>query len=121
MDVMKPKRTEKVIDVGVAPVVGIAGAKTITNNFFERLYPYTAQITATSIEDAKCLEQEFPGLKFVQTKPYTTPFSDGMFDVLFAMQWWNIRERESSKRNLSTNTAGFPSGSFLLRRTGGFR
>ena len=83
MDVMKPKRTEKVIDVGVAPVIGIAGAKTITNNFFERLYPYTAQITATSIEDAKCLEQEFPGLKFVQTKPYTTPFSDGMFDVLF--------------------------------------
>ncbi|MCM1175365.1 MAG: class I SAM-dependent methyltransferase [Blautia sp.] len=83
MENLNPNEDDNVLDAGVAPVKGIAGAKTITNNFFEYLYPYTEKITATSIEDASNLEASFPGLTFVRTEPYHTPFTDNQFDAVF--------------------------------------
>lgn len=83
MKTISPKKDDNILDAGVAPVKGIAGAKTITNNFFEYLYPYTEHITATSIEDASNLENIFPGLTFVKTEPYCTPFADMQFDIIF--------------------------------------
>lgn len=80
---LKPKKRESVLDVGVTPIFSANGAKTVTNNYFETAYPYTEQITATSIEDAAFLKEVYPGLHFVQTKPYKTPFTDKQFDVLF--------------------------------------
>lgn len=79
-----PSSDTKVLDAGVAPVKGIEGAKTLTNNFFEMLYPYKDMITATSIEDAQYIEEAYPGVKFVKTEPYKTPFCDKEFDVLFS-------------------------------------
>ena len=83
MQIMNPTDNDKVIDAGVAPVKGIDGVKTVTNNFFEMWYPYTDKIVATSIEDAHNLENVFKGLRFVQTEAYKTPFSDKEFDILF--------------------------------------
>lgn len=80
---MEPGKTDRILDVGVAPVKGIAGVKTITNNFFEHFYPHTSNITGTSIEDCSLLEKEFPGMTFVQTKAYQTPFKDREFDIVF--------------------------------------
>lgn len=84
MKYMKPDKDDCILDAGVAPVKGIKGAKTITNNFFEYLYPYTNRITATSIEDASILETAFEGLAFVRTEPYKTPFADREFDIVFS-------------------------------------
>lgn len=83
MEKTAPGELTKVLDAGVAPCKGIKGVKTVTNNFFERLYPYKNNITATSIEDAGNIEKTFPGVRFVQTKPNETPFRDREFDVVF--------------------------------------
>lgn len=80
---VKPNELTKVLDAGVAPCKGIKGVKTVTNNFFEKYYPYKGNITATSIEDASNIEKNFPGVRFVQTDPYETPFEDKKFDIVF--------------------------------------
>ena len=81
---MNPKAEDSILDAGVTPAKGIGGAKTITNNYLEQVYPYTNQITATSIEKSgKNLEKIFKGLTFVLTEPYHTPFRDREFDVVF--------------------------------------
>lgn len=98
MEYMEPNKEDCVLDAGVAPVKGIMGAKTITNNFFEYLYPYTNQITATSIEDASILEETFKGLTFVRTEPYKTPFEDRSFDIVFSnavVEHTGTREQQS--------------------------
>ena len=68
-----------VIDVGVTPDRELADS-----NFFERLYRYPANITATSIEDASFLEDQFRGLRFVRTDGDTLPFGDRDFDIAFS-------------------------------------
>ena len=83
MEYVRPGAEDAILDAGVAPVKGIAGVKTVTNNFFEYLYPHTERITAASIEDAGGLEKTFPGLRFVKTEPYQTPFADRQYDAVF--------------------------------------
>jgi SAM-dependent methyltransferase len=73
-----PTPSDRIIDVGVTPDRELADS-----NFFERLYPHPAQITATSIEDVSFLEADHPGLRFVQTDGNALPFEDGAFDVAF--------------------------------------
>ena len=68
-----------VIDVGVTPDQDLADS-----NFFERLYPYPARLTATSIEDAAFLEQRYPGLRFVRTDGARLPFAEGEFGIAFS-------------------------------------
>lgn len=83
MNNIKPREKDKILDAGVTPVQKNKKSKIVTTNFFERFYPYTECITATSIEDASCLEKSFKGLTFVQTEAYHTPFADKEFDVVF--------------------------------------
>jgi len=66
----------KVIDVGVTP-----DDRLPESNFFEALYPYPHNVTATSIEDASNLERAFPGVRFVRTSGVELPFPDQSFDV----------------------------------------
>ena len=54
------------------------------SNYFEKLYPYPANIVMSSIEDASSLEQVFAGPKFVRSQPNKRfPFYDKQFDILF--------------------------------------
>lgn len=69
----------KVIDVGVTPDRMLADS-----NYFEHLYPFPSQLTATSIEDAAFLEELVPGLRFVRTDGAVLPFPDRTFDVAFS-------------------------------------
>jgi len=78
-EVMPVDPTLTVIDIGVTPDRDLADS-----NFFEQLYPYKGQITASSIEDASFLEIEHPGLTFVQSDGDTLPFADRTFDVAFS-------------------------------------
>jgi SAM-dependent methyltransferase len=74
-----PAETDKVLDMGVTPDTILE-----ESNYFEKMYPYTGNITMSSIEDASNLEQLFKGAKFVrneQGRPF--PFDDKQFDTLF--------------------------------------
>jgi len=54
------------------------------SNFFEQFYPYKEHITALSDQDAKFLETQYPGLKFVQGNGLNLPFEDNSFDLVFS-------------------------------------
>lgn len=85
LECMNPQKQSRILDAGVTPAKGIVGAKTLTTNYFEQVYPYTNNITATSIEaSAKCLEELYKGLTFVLTEPYHTPFQDKEYDIVFS-------------------------------------
>lgn len=66
----------KVLDVGVT------SDRRLDCNFFEKLYPYPHSITAVGTEDASFLEQDYPGLTFVQTDGSSLPFPDKSFDLV---------------------------------------
>lgn len=78
MEAMKPREQTMILDVGVTPDRTLPDS-----NFFEKLYPYKNKITATSIEDASFLEQEYPGIRFIQTGRDSLPFGDHSFDIVF--------------------------------------
>lgn len=63
--------------------VGVTSDQTSDSNFFERLYPYPASITAVGLEDASFLETEYPGLKFVLADACQLPFADCSFELVF--------------------------------------
>lgn len=74
---VRPSST--VIDVGVTP-----DRQLEDSNAFEKFYPWTNRITATSFEDAAALETEFPGLSFVRTDGVRLPFEDDEFDIAYS-------------------------------------
>jgi len=85
MNCVKPSATDTVLDVGVTPNNGPSG-----NNFFEKLYPYTQNITMCAPENAAFLEQDFPGAKFVRNIPgKPLPFTDKQFDIVVS---WAVLE-----------------------------
>jgi SAM-dependent methyltransferase len=62
--------------------VGVTCDRRQDSNFFEKLYPYPHQVTAVGTEDASFLEQEYPGIKFIQTDGSGLPFADQSFDLV---------------------------------------
>lgn len=67
----------KVVDLGVT------SDKSKDSNYFEMLYPYPENITAIGLENAKYLEQIYPGLKFVYADVCKLPFPNKTFDIGF--------------------------------------
>jgi len=80
VDLVNPTEASKILDMGVSPDHLSPEA-----NFFEKLYPYVHNITMSSVEDAKNLEQVFPGSTFVQYRGEGRfPFEDKQFDICFS-------------------------------------
>lgn len=52
------------------------------SNVFEHFYPYKDKITACGVEDAKFLEEMYPGLKFVLADGRSLPFANKEFDYV---------------------------------------
>lgn len=67
----------KVLDVGVTSDMSS------DSNFFEKMYPYPGQIVAVGMENARFLEELYPGLKFVCADACSLPFLDNSFDIAF--------------------------------------
>lgn len=78
LDIIQPDAETRILDVGVTPDQDLP-----ESNFFEALYPYKHRIVATGIEDASFLEEQYPGLSFIQTDGKTLPFADEEFDCVF--------------------------------------
>jgi len=70
---------QQVLDVGAT-----ADKLHPESNFFEQFYPYKELITALSDQEAKFLEIQYPGLKFVQGNALNMPFEDNSFDLVFS-------------------------------------
>jgi SAM-dependent methyltransferase len=52
------------------------------NNCFENIFPDKYKITAFSNQDAKWMEEEYPGLRFVYGDALNLPFEDESFDLV---------------------------------------
>jgi SAM-dependent methyltransferase len=79
MDLMRPARDHKILDLGVANV------PEPLENFFEYYYPYKSQIVCAGVENAAFLEKRYPGLKFIGVTPGARlPFESNYFDVGFS-------------------------------------
>jgi SAM-dependent methyltransferase len=78
-DHFRPGPADTVLDVGVTP-----DDTMVDSNAFEQFYPFTSQLTATSVEDASALEKRFRGLRFVQTSGSTLPFDDRAFTLAYS-------------------------------------
>lgn len=63
--------------------IGVTSDRSRDSNFFEKLYPFKSQITAIGLEDASFLEDEYPGLKFLEVDAKYMPFDDSSFDLGF--------------------------------------
>lgn len=116
VELLDPQPSDLVLDIGVTPDTSLPDS-----NFFEKLYPHPENITATSIEDASNLLEEFPGIKFVRTQSSGLPFADKEFDIVFcsavlehvgdrAQQQHFIEEltRVSKRFFVTTPNRGFP-------------
>lgn len=76
MEFVQPTSETIVLDVGVT------SDRRKDSNFFEKLYPYSHQITAVGLEDAYFLEEDYPGLKYVKADGLNLPFPDKSFDLV---------------------------------------
>ena len=79
VSLVKPAENDNVLDMGVTPDTSL-----IESNYFEKMYPFTNNITMTTVEDASNLEEVFKGAKFVRNETQKRfPFKDKQFDILF--------------------------------------
>ena len=77
--ICKPEPEDLVLDLGVTPDERLGDS-----NFFEKLYPWKAQIVAASIEDCTNITEKYKLKGFVPITPHQPlPFRDGEFDILF--------------------------------------
>jgi 2-polyprenyl-3-methyl-5-hydroxy-6-metoxy-1,4-benzoquinol methylase len=76
VEMVAPTEKTTVLDVGVTC------DRRTDSNFFEKLYPYSHNITAVGLEDASFLEQDHPGLTFIQADGSKLPFPDQSFDLV---------------------------------------
>jgi ubiquinone/menaquinone biosynthesis C-methylase UbiE len=72
-----PSPDETVLDVGVT-----SDQTYSHSNYFEALYPHKARITAVGIDDAKFLQELYPGVTFVSASALQLPFDKGSFDLV---------------------------------------
>jgi hypothetical protein len=68
---------ETILDVGVTSDQTYA-----SSNYLEAWYPHKRAITAAGIDDARFLEELYPGVKFVFASGLAMPFEDASFDVV---------------------------------------
>lgn len=77
MRAFAPAPSETILDLGAT-----ADQSYTSSNYFEALYPYKDRITAAGIDDARYLEQIYPGLRFRFADALNLPFEDGAFDLV---------------------------------------
>ncbi len=80
MELFQPTAETTVLDVGVTSDTTHA-----ESNYFEQLYPFSAQITCVGTENGSHLAARYPGLKYKQVQQgQPLPFADNQFDVVFS-------------------------------------
>ncbi|MFC5527006.1 methyltransferase domain-containing protein [Rhodanobacter ginsengisoli] len=70
-------KNDSLLDVGVT-----SDRSYEASNYIEAWYPHKDRVTALGIDDASFLEQQYPGMKFIQASGLDMPFEDRSFDVV---------------------------------------
>ena len=70
-------QNDLVLDLGVTSDRSYA-----SSNYFEQFYAWKDRITAAGIDDARFLEDQYPGLRFVHADALDLPFPDASFDYV---------------------------------------
>ncbi|MBA3844274.1 MAG: methyltransferase domain-containing protein [Actinobacteria bacterium] len=78
---LRPGPETSVVDVGVTDASFGSGS---TDNFFEALYPWPAQVTAVGHTELDHFAAAFPAVTAVQADGRNLPFADEQFDVGFS-------------------------------------
>ena len=77
---LAPTPTMCILDVGVT-----SDTQQQESNYFERFYPYPAQITVVGTEDGSHLTEQYPGLRYRRVEPgRPLPFATNQFDIVFS-------------------------------------
>jgi hypothetical protein len=80
--------------------LGVTSDRTyVHSNYLEHWYPYKNRITASGLDDARFLEEMYPGLRFVLADGQNLPFSDQEFDYVHSsavLEHVGDRERQAS-------------------------
>jgi hypothetical protein len=74
---VQPQSQETILDVGAT-----SDREYDFSNYLVAWYPHKSKITAVGIDDAKFLEDLYPGVKFLEADGKDLPFEDGAFDVV---------------------------------------
>src|SRR5258707_1010439 len=75
MSRFSPSKSDEILDIGVT-----SDQSYRSSNYFEELYPFKNKITAAGIDDAKFLENLYPGLRFQIANALDLPFAENSFD-----------------------------------------
>jgi SAM-dependent methyltransferase len=80
MTAFAPSAATSILDVGVT-----SDTQQRESNYFERFYPYPAQVTAVGTEDGSHLTEQYRGLRYQSVEPGSSlPFSTNQFDIVFS-------------------------------------
>lgn len=71
------QENDTLLDVGVT-----SDQSYEASNYVEAWYPHKDRVTALGIDDAFFLEEQYPGMKFIQASGLDMPFEDCSFDVV---------------------------------------
>ena len=77
MHLMGPCEADDILDIGVTSERSYG-----SSNYFEKWYPHKARITASGLDDASFLAEEYPGLRFVKADGRSLPFEDDAFEFV---------------------------------------
>ena len=81
LDLLQPGPETTVVDVGVTDAPFGDGS---TDNFFEALYPWPAQITGVGRTELDRFSAAFPQVRAVRADGRDLPFTNAEFDVAFS-------------------------------------
>ncbi|HVC85994.1 MAG TPA: class I SAM-dependent methyltransferase [Gaiellaceae bacterium] len=81
LELLQPGPSSTVVDVGVTDAPFGAGS---TDNFFEALYPWPAQVTGVGHTELDRFAAAFPQVRAVRADGRELPFADGTFDFGFS-------------------------------------
>ena len=86
---VRPEDT--ILDVGVTSDTSYS-----SSNYLEAWYPHKDKVVAAGIDDAKFLEELYPGMTYVKANGLDLPFEDQSFDVVHSSA---VLEHVGSARN----------------------
>jgi len=77
LETMSIKSNHRLLDVGVT-----SDQSYESSNYLAAWYPHKDKVTVMGIDNAKFLEELFPGVKFIMANGLSLPFSDNEFDFV---------------------------------------